>query len=75
MYEDSINELNKWFDDKERCFDTSHVDDEYCVGSYDVEDFCDYLRENEPDLVGIQVMVGSSGMWFKEEDLKDASYL
>ena len=75
MFEDSIKELNKWFEDEERCFDTSHVDDEYNVDSYDIEDFCDYLRENETDLVGIQCVVGASGIWFKEEDLRNASYL
>lgn len=41
MYEDSIQELNKCFDDKEnRSFDTGYNEDgEYSVSQYDVDDF------------------------------------
>lgn len=74
MYDESIEELNKWFEDSE-CTFTDHVDDEYSVYDGDVEAFCDYLRENEPDLVGIPCMIGASGIWFKREDLKKAKYL
>ena len=75
MYEESIEELKKWLNDKERSFETGQVNEDYYVDSSDIEDFCDYLRENETDLVGIQVMIDASGLWFKEEDLKNASYL
>ena len=74
MYEDDIKELDKWFDDEERGFETSHVDDEYNVDQTDVDDFCDYLRENHPDLIGIPCMVGTGGIWFKKSDLENASY-
>ena len=74
MYEDDIMELDKWFEDEERSFETSHVDDEYNVDQTDVDDFCDYLRENHPDLIGIPCMVGTGGIWFKKSDLEEASY-
>lgn len=76
MYEESIEELNKWFDDEERSFDTGYNEDgEYSVGTLDLDDFCDYLRENEIDLIGISCMVGTDGIWFKREDLEKARYL
>lgn len=76
MYEENITELNKWFDDEERSFDTGYNEDgEYSVCQRDVDDFCDYLRENEPDLVGIQCMVGTGGIWFWRKDLESARYL
>lgn len=75
MYEENIIELNKWFDDKERCYDTGYNEDgEYTVSSYDVEELCDYLREHEPDLIGIPCMVGTSGIWFTREQLEKARY-
>ncbi len=76
MYEESIEELNKWFDDEERSFDTGrNGDGEYSVSPSDMDDFCDYLMENEPDLIGIPCMVGNDGIWFKREDLERARYL
>jgi hypothetical protein len=76
MYEEDIQELNKWFNDEDRSYDTGYNEcGEYTVSQYDVDDFCDYLRENEPDLVGIRCMVGGGGMWFQHEDLEKARYL
>lgn len=75
MYEDNIIGLNRWFDDKERSFDTGYNENgEYTVGQLDVDDFCNYLREYETDLIGIQCMVGNNGIWFKAEDLENARY-
>ena len=75
MYEENIIELNKWFDDKERCYDTGYNEvGEYSVSQLDVDDFCDYLREHEPDLIGIPCMVGTSGIWFTREQLEKARY-
>lgn len=76
MYEESIIELNKWFDDEERSFDTGYNEDgEYSVSELDMDDFCNYLREHETDLIGIPCMVGTSGIWFMREDLEKARYL
>ena len=76
MYEESIEKLNKWFDDEDRSFDTDYNENgEYTVSQYDVDDLCDYLRENEPDLIGIKFMIGGGGIWFKREDLEKARYL
>ena len=72
--EDSLTKLNKWFDDEERCLDTSRVDGVYSVSQLDLEDFCDYLTENEVDLIGIPCMICAEGLWFNEEDFKNASY-
>lgn len=76
MGEESIQDLNEWFDDDERCFSTGYNEyGEYTVSSYDIEDFCNYLREYEPDLIGIKCMVGHDGIWFRREDLEQADYL
>lgn len=70
----SLTELNKWFDSEERYSETSRVDGVYSVSSLDLDDFCDYLAENEYDLIGIPCMVCAEGLWFNEEDFKNASY-
>lgn len=72
--EDSIKKLNEWFDDKERSMDTSYTNGQYSVGQLDLYDFCEYLTENEVDLIGIPCMVCAEGLWFDEEDLKKAYY-
>lgn len=72
---ESIERLNKWFADKERSFDTSYSYGQYNVSQLDLDDFCDYLTENEPELIGIPCMVCAEGIWFKDEDLKNANYL
>lgn len=76
MYEDSIKKLNEWFDSEDQSYGTGYNEiGEYSVYQGDVDDFCGYLREHEPDLVGIQCMVGVEGIWFKREDLENARYL
>lgn len=72
--EDSLKKLNEWFDDKERSMDTSYTNGQYSVGQLDLYDFCEYLTENEVDLIGIPCMVCAEGLWFYEEDLKKAYY-
>lgn len=75
MWRDDIEELNKWFADKERAYSTGFNGQEYGVSEVDVEDFCDFLRELNPDLIGIPCMVGTSGIWFTKDELQKASYL
>ena len=50
MWRDDIEELNKWFADKERAYETGFNGEEYIVSEVDVEDFCDFLRELNPVL-------------------------
>lgn len=75
MWRDDIEELNKWFADKERAYSTGFNGQEYVVSEVDVEDFCDFLNELNPDLIGIPCMVGTSGIWFTKDELQKASYL
>ena len=75
MYDDEIKKLNEWFNDEDRSYDTSFNGEEYVVGEFDVEDFCDFLREQNPDLIGIPCMVGTGGIWFRPSDLDEASYI
>lgn len=75
MYEDEIEELNKWFADEERAYKTGFNGEEYNVSEADVEDFCDFLRELDPDLIGIPCRVGTSGIWFTNDELQKARYL
>ena len=75
MYKDEIEEVNKWMEDEERQFNTGFNGEEYSVSEMDIEDFCDFLRELNPDIIGIPCMVGSSGIWFTKDDLDRASHL
>lgn len=75
MYEEDIEALQEWINDDDRCFDTGYNGEEYVIGEHDIEDFCDFLRERSPDLIGISCMVDTSGIWFKREDLYNAKYL
>lgn len=70
--EDTIKKLNEWIDDKERYSDTSHAYGQYNISQLDIDDFCNFLTENEPDLIGIPCMVCANGIYFKEEDLNKA---
>lgn len=75
MYEEDIEELHGWIEDDDRNYDTSFNGEEYFISHLEVDDFCDFLREQNPDLIGIPCMVGTSGIWFKREDLDKAEYL
>lgn len=75
MYEEYIEELQKWINDDDRCVDTSYNGEVYCICEYDIEDFCDFLREQDPDLIGFPCMIDTTGIWFKREDLDNARYL
>ena len=71
MYDEDIEKVDKWFTEHGD-FSTYKNDEEYVVDSVDVEDFCDFIREEFPDLIGIECMVGNSGIWFKRCDLESA---
>ena len=75
MYADEIEEVNKWFEDEEREYDTSFNGEEYCVSKSEIDDFCDFLRELNPDIIGIPCMVGKNGIWFTRYDLNKANHL
>lgn len=70
--EENIKKLNEWIEDKERSYDTSLAYGQYSISQLDLYDFCDFLTENEPDLIGIPCMVCAEGIYFKEEDLNNA---
>lgn len=72
--EDTIKKLNEWIDDEERYSETSHTNNQYNISQLDIDDFCDFLTENEPDLIGIPCMVCAEGIYFTEEDLKKARH-
>ena len=75
MYEDEIEALDKWLADEERAFGTEFNGEEYIISKSDVGDFCDFLRELNPDLIGIPCRVGTSCIWFTKDDLEKAKYL
>ena len=75
MYDDEIKEVNKWFEDEERAYDTDFDGEYYRVSELEVEDFCDFLRELNPDIIGIPCMVGKYGIWFTKNDLNKAKHL
>ena len=74
MYEDDIKKINEWFDkeDEDRSYHTYRSDTEYSVDASDMKEFTDFFRENFSDYVGIECMVGSSGIWFWENSLERA---
>lgn len=79
MYKDNVKSLNAWFR-SHKDFGTYHHtkqvhgEDVYSVSSRDIESFLSYLRENEPDLIGIPCMVGNDGIWFTKDDLEKVRY-
>lgn len=75
MYEEDIEKLQEWINSDDRCFGTGFNGEEYCISEHDVEGFCEFLREQTIDLVGIPCMVGTGGIWFRHEDLYNASYV
>ena len=72
--EETIKELDKWVDDEERVSDTNHTGEVYSICSYDVDAFCDFLTDYEPDLIGIPCHVCAEGIWFTLEDLRNAKH-
>ena len=74
MYEEEIEALREWINDDDRWSETSFNGEEYRISEHDIEDFCNFLREQNPDLIGIQCMVGTGGIWFRREDLDNARY-
>ena len=75
MDKEDIKALHEWIEGDDRCFNTSYNGEEYCICECDIEDFCDFLRERNPDLIGIPCMVGGSGIWFKRKDLDNVKCL
>ena len=79
MYDEDRKALHKWFKER-KSYGTYHnyspnkEYDEYVIEQSDVEDFCDFLRENIMDLVGIPCMVGNGGIWFRRTDLDKAKF-
>lgn len=72
--EDTIKKLDEWLEDEDRSSDTTRIDEQYSISSIDVDDFCDFLIENEPDLIGISCNVCGEGIWFSKNDLRNARH-
>ena len=72
--EDSIKKLDEWLEDEYRNPDTRRIDVQYNISSTDIDDFCDFLTENEPDLIGIPCNVCGEGIWFSKNDLTNAKH-
>ena len=72
MHKDQIEIINKWFRQNED-FGTYAEEEEYCVASCDVPEFCDFLRKNCPDLINFECRVGESGILFYKSDLQNAT--
>ena len=73
--EDTIKKLDEWIKDEERFSDTSHTNEQYSISQLDIDDFCDFLTENEPDLIGIPCNICGEGIWFSKNDLINARHL
>lgn len=69
-----IEKLKEWFADEERSSDTYYSNGQYSVSSYEIDDLCDFLCENEPDLIGIPCQLCAEGIWFTDEDLENARH-
>lgn len=80
MYDEDRQALHKWFKEH-KGYGTYHnyapmhpENDEYVIDQSDIDEFCDFLRENVADLVGIPCMVGNGGIWFTRKDLEKARF-
>lgn len=85
MCEDEIEAVNEWFDemkkDQDEYFQTTyhHTDEEdgedlYVIADVDIELFTRFLNDMNPDMVCFPCKIGSDGIWFTLDDLKDATY-
>lgn len=72
--EDTIKKLNEWIENEDRSSDTMCIDGQYSISSTDIDDFCWFLTENEPDLIGISCNVCGVGIWFSKNDLINARH-
>ena len=72
--EETIKKLNEWIEDEERYSETSYTNGQYSISQLDVDDFCDFLTENEPGLIGIPCNVCGGGIWFSKNDLRNAKH-
>lgn len=77
MCRDEIEMINEWFDhpDEDRSSDTYRIEDDYVVHPWDMDNFCKFLNDTFPDIVGIKCMAGNGGIWFRDGDLKKAEFL
>ncbi|MBO7734955.1 MAG: hypothetical protein J6S67_20505 [Methanobrevibacter sp.] len=74
MYDEDIEALSEWMNEDERAIDTNRIDDDFFISQYDVDDFCNFIREIDPDLIGIKCTVTSCGIWFDINDLQSARH-
>lgn len=74
MYDEDIKTLTEWMNDEERATDTKRIDDDFFISQYDVNDFCDLIREIDTDLIGIKCTVTVYGIWFDLNDLQSARH-
>lgn len=79
MYDEDIKALREWLNSDDRPFSYSHTEendgeDVMFVYSGDFEEFADYLRENETDIICIHGMIGNDGVWFSSEEAENAKY-
>lgn len=73
--ENTIKKLNEWMENEDRSPDTMCIDGkQYSISSIDIDDFCVFLTENEPDLIGISCNVCCEGIWFFIDDLRNARH-
>lgn len=72
--EDTIKKLDEWLKNGDRSSDTMCIDGQYGISSTDIDDFCDFLIENEPDLIGISCNICGEGIWFTINDLRNARH-
>ena len=80
MYDEDRQKIHKWFKEHKdystyHSYSPNKERDEYVISAFDVDDFCDFLRENMPDMIGIPCMVCSDGIYFKRPDLDNARFL
>ena len=71
---DTIKKLKEWIENEDRSLDTMCIDGQYSISSTDIDYFCDFLTENEPDLIGFPCNVCGEGIWFSKDDLINASH-
>lgn len=75
MYDEDIKKLDEWFDEKNDMLTYRTEDGQYIVDAHDMSEFCDFLREHHPDLIGIPCLVNNEGVFFTRDNLEDAEYI
>jgi hypothetical protein len=79
MCDEDIKAIREWLDSEDHVFSYVHTmeedgEDVWFVDSGDLEDFLGFLRVSAIDLICIPGKIGTDGVWFSLDDLRNTKF-